>query len=53
MPEEEVLASGIWCEQCEFFEEIIVIDGDARCPSCGCRLGKHIKVKVVKEQDDG
>lgn len=45
VPSNEVLAEGIWCEDCEFFEEN-EIEKDT-CPACGCSRTRHVPAKVV------
>jgi hypothetical protein len=45
--EENFIAEGIWCNECEFFEEIITTAGALTCPNCGCALDNHMKVKVI------
>lgn len=47
MTEEHVVAEGLWCPYCEFFEDDLTILGKT-CPSCGCAKENHIKVKLVK-----
>jgi len=42
----EVHATGIWCKDCEFFE-----DGDnltsGSCRGCGCSSESHVTAQVV------
>lgn len=47
MPELEILATGWWCVNCEFFEtDDPNIDGD--CASCGCSPAEHHSAAVVR-----
>jgi hypothetical protein len=42
----EVLAEGVWCEVCQYFEEESEWDGN-RCLACGCDREVHRDVNVV------
>lgn len=45
LAEREIVAEGVWCRDCEFFE-VPDMDG-GRCLACGCDEGRHIDVEVV------
>lgn len=40
-----IYAEGVWCPDCEFFEEPDFVQG--QCLACGCGEGTHVEVEVV------
>jgi hypothetical protein len=47
MTDKTIVAEGVWCEKCEFFE---VEDYDeTRCLACGCSKDLHAPAQVVVE----
>ena len=48
----EVLMTGLWCGPCGYLESGEDIDGD-RCLACGCNLGTHTPVNVVRMPVEG
>jgi hypothetical protein len=43
------IATGWWCETCEFFEDEDQVDltNEVQCTGCGCPPGAHVPVEVV------
>lgn len=44
-----ILAEGVWCHECEFFEvpDFGEFSGEAHCNACGCSKSKHVDVEVI------
>jgi hypothetical protein len=50
MPEQEVVAEGMWCRDCEFFEDAEFDPATGTCYACGCGNGRHVDAKVVVDE---
>lgn len=44
---EEPVASGLWCQECEFFEEHEFQSDGGFCVGCGCVESEHVSVNVA------
>lgn len=50
---DEVLATGMYCTVCEYFEDPIEIDfDDQRCMACGCSNAVHRTAKIIAFDSD-
>lgn len=48
-----ILAEGIFCVQCEFFEDEENIDHEGKnCQTCGCQKSNHLVANVVEVADN-
>lgn len=45
-----IVANGVWCQTCEFFEEPALTD--IRCDSCGCPPEVHREAVVMVLPED-
>lgn len=43
----EIVAEGVWCGQCEFFEVPDFDPDNGQCLACGCSEKAHSEVEVV------
>jgi hypothetical protein len=49
MPKGDVLATGVFCTECKFFEddEVDRTSWADRCLSCGCPESKHVAADII------
>jgi hypothetical protein len=47
----QIVAEGVWCTACEFFEVEDINPENGRCMACGCLTDIHVEVEVVTKQD--
>ncbi len=49
------VATGWWCENCEFFEDEDQVDllNEDRCIGCGCAPSAHVSVEIITKGLDG